>query len=171
MKCLNNKKLKNLIQFLILSTLIVWICYFLYCIYGAGTLGQNLSIWELKTKYLHNHRLHSDPANSAGPVSRNVQHKAPMPMIKEKIKKPFIPRDKPKSWIIFICGVLIGLLVAGPLAILGSALNFWLLKIIGSVLFFACWAIAAIMFFVGIISRISGNWKKLEDRNWKDQVW
>ncbi len=92
-------------------------------------------------------------------------------MSNQIVKKPFIPRNKPKSWIIFICGGFIGLLVASPLAVLGIILNFWFLKVIGTVLFFACGCTMATMFVVGAINRFSGNWKKLEEKDWKDQVW
>ena len=86
-------------------------------------------------------------------------------------KKPFIPRDKPKSWIIFICAGLIGLLVAGPIAIGGSILEIRLLGMIGVFLFFLCWAAMAVMFVVGFISKIFGHWKDLQEKDWKDQVW
>jgi hypothetical protein len=44
MKYLTSQKFKNLLRFVILSALVGWIFYFVYCIYGAGTLGENLSI-------------------------------------------------------------------------------------------------------------------------------
>lgn len=88
-----------------------------------------------------------------------------------KANKPFIPRDKPKSWIVFICTGLIAVLVAGPIAISGSILEIKSLKMTGVFLFMFCWVTMFVMFVVGMISRIMGKWKNIQEREWKDQVW
>ena len=88
-----------------------------------------------------------------------------------KSNKQFIPRDKPKSWIIFICSGLVCLLVASPIAIGGSVLKIKFLQMTGIFLFDLCWSTMAVMFVVGIINRIIGRWKNIEEKDWKDQVW
>jgi len=85
--------------------------------------------------------------------------------------KPFISRDKPKSWVLFVLGCLCGLLVAGPIAISGVALKIQLVKTIGFSLFFSCWAFGAVMFIIYTFSFVKGRYKDIEPRDWKEQIW
>ena len=86
-------------------------------------------------------------------------------------KKPFLPRDKPKSWIVFIICGLAGVLIAGPLAIAGILADIQAIKSIGTMLFWCCWIVAAAMWFVYISRSILGHYKSIEDRDWRQQVW
>jgi len=45
--------------------------------------------------------------------------------------KPFLPRDKPKSWIVFIICGLAGLLIAGPLMFSGIMFEIEALEFLG----------------------------------------
>ena len=83
------------------------------------------------------------------------------------MSRPFIPRDKPESWVVFFSALLVALLVFGPLVFLAEG---WLYRV-GSVGFIACWVVAASMWVVYRIGTGTGRHNKLEPRPWKDQVW
>lgn len=91
-------------------------------------------------------------------------------MSHDKIKKPFIPRDKPKSWVIAILGSLIGL-GGGLIGFVGAGMKVVPLYYFGVSIFVVCWVITfpTMLFFV--IRNFSGCYKKLEEKNWKEQVW
>ena len=88
----------------------------------------------------------------------------------EKITKPFIPRDKPKSWVIGILGVLIGL-GGGLTGFIGAGMKIAPLYYLGISVFVVCWiaAFPSMLFFV--FRNFSGRYRNLEERNWKDQLW
>jgi len=86
-------------------------------------------------------------------------------------KEPFLPRDKPRSWIVgIICG-LIGVLIAGPLAFAGIAFEISALKEAGTLLFWCCWIVAIAMGAVFLSKTITGRYKSIEARDWSKQVW
>lgn len=87
-----------------------------------------------------------------------------------KDSAPFIPRDKPRSWVV---GVLAGLsgLAAGLVAFVGAWLGFAVVKFVGIVLFVACWLAFAGAWLVFMIGLVSGRYAKVEPREWSDQVW
>jgi len=85
------------------------------------------------------------------------------------IKKPFIPRDWPKSRAIGYLSIIIELIIISPLyffighlPILGSVLY---------VLFFLLWAVGffSILFFM--IRQFEGKYKKIVACDWSNQVW
>ena len=86
-------------------------------------------------------------------------------------KRPFLPRDKPKSWVIFIICCLTGLLVAGPIAVSGIAFQVEALTSVGTAIFWGCWIVGIAMWIVYISRSIAGHYKSIEDRDWDDQVW
>ena len=86
-------------------------------------------------------------------------------------KKPFIPRDKPKSWCIGIISGLVGLLVAGPIMFAGAYLNFGFAKFVGMFIFVVCVLVFFLMWLVFMVGLASGKYKLVEDKNWKEQVW
>lgn len=74
-------------------------------------------------------------------------------------------------WVVaIICG-LIGVLVAGPLAIAGIAFEVGALKDVGTVLFWGCWIVAIPMGAVFLSKTITGRYKNIEARDWSEQVW
>jgi hypothetical protein len=87
------------------------------------------------------------------------------------IKKPFIPRDKPKSFILAIIAGLTGLLVAGPLMF---AEYFWGLKMlayIGKLLFVFSWTVGMVMGIVFASGLITGRYRNIEEKDWTHQIW
>ena len=84
--------------------------------------------------------------------------------------KPFIPRDKPKSWVVFVLSGLIGL--AFGLCAFASASQGWLTaKTIFSVGFILCWAIGAAAVITCAHGMLTGRYGNIQDRPWEDQVW
>jgi len=84
--------------------------------------------------------------------------------------KPFIPRDKPRSWVI---GVLAGLsgLGVGLIAFAAAALSIEWVKVVAITLFVACWATFAVSWLVFVSGLITGRYANLEPRNWSEQLW
>jgi uncharacterized membrane protein len=70
-----------------------------------------------------------------------------------------------------VLSVLCGLLVAGPIMFGGSYLQVNEAVIFGKLLFFLCWGIALIMWFIFIIGLVGGKYKKVPERDWREQVW
>lgn len=88
-----------------------------------------------------------------------------------KNKKPFFPKDKPKSWVIGISSGLIGLLVAGPIMFLGIYIEVDLIKVLGTIMFVLCWAAFAIAWVVYALGLLSGKYRDLQEKEWSEQVW
>ena len=86
-------------------------------------------------------------------------------------KKPFIPRDKPKSWVIAILSILIGLLIAAPILFVGHKFGITFLKLIGHILFIFSWATGMVSMIIFFIGNLQGKYETVEERVWKDQVW
>ena len=85
--------------------------------------------------------------------------------------RSFLPRDKPKSWVVtIICG-LIGVLVAGPLAVIGNVLQIEGLALAGTWIFWGSWLTAAPVSLFYICRLSTGHYKDIENRDWGDQVW
>ncbi len=85
--------------------------------------------------------------------------------------KTFLPRDKPKSWIVFIVCGLMGLLIAGPVVIIGMTFHLEALRSVGIVLFWFCWAAGGVMWLVYISRLIAGKYKEIAERDWREQIW
>lgn len=86
-------------------------------------------------------------------------------------EKPFIPRNKPKSWVVFILSCLFGLLVAGPIAILGASLAISSVKSLGVSLFMISWTIGMGSWLVFTFGLASGKYKNIQEAEWREQVW
>jgi CHASE2 domain-containing sensor protein len=84
--------------------------------------------------------------------------------------RPFIPRNKPRFWVI---GVLAGLagLGFGVLAFCAAWLGVSILKACFMAAFIACWAIFVVAWFGCLSGFISGRYRGLSDKPWRDQVW
>ena len=85
-------------------------------------------------------------------------------------KRPFIPPNYPKSFVVCVIAGLIGLLFGG-IAFLGAWLESVLLQNVGRFGFFASWAVAAAMFIIFLPRSWAGKYRDLQVRPWKDQVW
>jgi hypothetical protein len=86
-------------------------------------------------------------------------------------RRPFFPRNKPKSWVVAISAGLIALLVAGPLMLLGKLLAWSWLFGSGVTLFMLCWATFVLMWLVGVVGLLSGRYRQMIERDWDEQVW
>jgi len=89
----------------------------------------------------------------------------------DKNKKTFIPRNKPKSWIIGILAGLFGLLVAGPSLFVGYFFRWQLLQYLGKALFVGCWVTFALMWLLFMTRSLRGKYKKMSEKEWQNQVW
>ena len=84
--------------------------------------------------------------------------------------KPFIPRDKPRSWVVFICSGLLGMAV-GVVGFGFAWLGIKIIQAIAIALFILCWVICAISWLVFIFSLVSGRYSNLQPKSWSEQVW
>ena len=91
--------------------------------------------------------------------------------MKKSEKKPFFPKDKPKSWVMGISSGLVALLIAGPVTILGVYLELSIVKTIGTTIFILCWVIFAVTWFVFAIGMLSGKYRNLQEKEWGEQIW
>jgi len=87
------------------------------------------------------------------------------------MSQPFIPRDKPKSWVLFICAGLIVLLVFAPIIGLGIFFEASWVRGLGMFGFFMCWCVMAVAGVISAVGNISGRYRNLSAKDWKDQVW
>jgi len=85
--------------------------------------------------------------------------------------KPFIPRDKPKSWVVFICAGLLAVLVFGPLLFLAKFVDSGALFSVGAAGLFVCGGSMILSWPVFMIGLLMGKYKNLPEKEWKDQVW
>jgi len=85
-------------------------------------------------------------------------------------KRPFIPPDKPRSWVIMIISNLMGL-AAGALGFIASWLDVPLLLEVSRFLLIACVVIGLLAGVVFVTGALTGRYKGLEARAWQDQVW
>jgi hypothetical protein len=88
----------------------------------------------------------------------------------KEIKKPFIPRDKPKSWVIGIIAVFTGIAI-GLIAGIMSWLNLKPIFYICAFLFVCCWIVGAVNMVVFNFKLFTGKYHGLSAKEWKDQVW
>lgn len=86
-------------------------------------------------------------------------------------KQPFIPRDKPKFWVVAIIAGLVGVLVAGPIALVGVIYDLPFLNWLGTVVFFSAWTIAAFMWGIFVVGLIQGKYRGIRDLPWSEQLW
>ncbi len=103
---------------------------------------------------------HAWPLNSALCVNNKM-----------KENKVFIPRDKPKSFVIGILSCLVGLFVAGPILIAGKYYEINLIEIIGQFMFISCWVLFATSWLIFIFGLTNGKYKNLEEKEWSEQLW
>lgn len=88
-----------------------------------------------------------------------------------KTKEQFIPRDKPKSWVLGILSVLVGLLVVSPIIFIGAYFNFKFIQYISMGLFVLFWLTFAISWLVFGIGLFGGKYRNLQKQEWSKQLW
>ena len=86
-------------------------------------------------------------------------------------KRPFIPRDKPRSWVIGVLSGLIGLLVAGPIMANGAYFEFSFVKDTGITVFIICWLGFAISWLIFAFGMVTGKYRDIHAQDWNKQLW
>jgi hypothetical protein len=81
------------------------------------------------------------------------------------------PHDKPKSLVVFIAGLAIGLLVFLPLAVVGLTLEKITMFLTGSAGVAVSWLLAGFMGFLFAYGLRAGRYKDMHERPWRQQVW
>jgi membrane protein implicated in regulation of membrane protease activity len=84
--------------------------------------------------------------------------------------KPFIPLNKPRSWVIFICACLLGIAL-GLLGFIFTWLGFKVVAVFLIALFLLSWVVSFISWLVFISGLISGRYINIQDKQWSEQVW
>jgi hypothetical protein len=87
-----------------------------------------------------------------------------------KDTQSFIPRDKPRFWVLGVLAALSGLFF-GLVAFISSAMNLPMLKNIFVVPFMACWLVFAISWLGFLFGLLTGRYHQMEPRPWSEQVW
>lgn len=82
-----------------------------------------------------------------------------------------LPGDKPKSFVLFLGGALIGLLVFLPLAVVGLSLEKVALFLSGTAGVAVSWILAAFMGFLFTAGLYAGRYKEMHALPWRQQVW
>ena len=84
--------------------------------------------------------------------------------------RSFIPKDKPKSWVIFVLAALAGL--GFGLCAFAAASQGWLTaKAIFIAGFAICWATGAVAGATCGIGMLTGRYSDMQEKPWRDQVW
>jgi hypothetical protein len=84
--------------------------------------------------------------------------------------RPFIPQDKPKSWVIFVLAGLGGLGV-GLIGFGLRWLGFTTSANAAMVLFIGCWLVMAFAGLILAVRMLSGSYKDLQSKPWREQKW
>jgi hypothetical protein len=84
--------------------------------------------------------------------------------------KPFIPRDKPKSWVVGILAGLVGLSV-GLVGFVAAWVGINWLKLLAIFFFAVCWLVFAATWFVFVFGLLTGRYKNIQPKVWSEQLW
>lgn len=82
----------------------------------------------------------------------------------------FIPKDKPRFWVVFVLAGLLGLLF-GLVAFAAEWANLGWAAGPCKAAFFVAWLVAAFSGVGFAAGLLSGKYKSLSERPWKEQVW
>jgi len=82
-----------------------------------------------------------------------------------------IPGAKPKSLIVFLAGLLAGLLVFLPLAFVGLSLEKIGMFLTGTAGIAVSWITAAFMGFLFAAGLYTGRYKEIRSLPWRKQLW
>ena len=83
---------------------------------------------------------------------------------------PFIPKDKPKSWVVGLLAGLAGIAV-GLVAFAAAWAGIIWLKSISTFLFVLCWLAFAVSWFVFISGLLTNRYDNMQPKEWDDQLW
>jgi hypothetical protein len=87
------------------------------------------------------------------------------------LTKFLFPRDKPKSSVLFALAILAGYLVAGPIALFGFWLNLAYVANFGMALFALFLVLGFVMGFFHFTGRLTGRYRGITSRPWREQLW
>lgn len=93
-----------------------------------------------------------------------------MDIANNRAKRPFIPRNKPRFWVVFVLACLTGMGI-GLIGFGAAWLELELLQKVAMALFMVCWGIAAVSWFGFIVGLLSVRYRGLQEKSWKEQVW
>ncbi len=85
-------------------------------------------------------------------------------------KRPFIPRDKPRFWVLFVLAGLSGMGVG----LIGFGAAWFEQRWLASpmmLLFACCWLVAAVSWLGFIFGLLTGRYRNLSPRPWAEQIW
>ena len=85
-------------------------------------------------------------------------------------KQAFLPRDKPRSWVVGVCAGLIGMAI-GLLGFFSAWLGIKPVQAIAVFLFVICWLTSAVSWLFFLLRLISGQYRNLEPKEWQQQIW
>jgi hypothetical protein len=84
--------------------------------------------------------------------------------------KPFIPRDKPRSWVIGVCAGLIGMAV-GLVGFVFAWVGIKPIQAIAIFLFMVCWLTFALSWLVFAFRLLTGHYRNIQSKDWAQQIW
>ena len=87
-----------------------------------------------------------------------------------RMSRPFLPLDKPRSWTVFVVSCLTGVVI-GAVGFGAAFLELDFLRLAAMALFGVCWAIAAVSWVLFMVRFTNGDYRGIEARPWKDQIW
>ena len=82
-----------------------------------------------------------------------------------------LPDDKPKSWVVFLDGLLLGLLVFVPLVVVALHYEMIPLFLFAALGLAIVWLTAAFLGQRFAASLAAGRYRDLQPLPWRDQVW
>jgi len=87
-----------------------------------------------------------------------------------KQKRPFIPQDKPKFWVI---GVLLGLfgLAFGLVGLVGAWFGISILRWLGVFVMASCVAVFFVCWVGAFVGSVGGKHRNIQAKPWSEQVW
>jgi len=85
-------------------------------------------------------------------------------------QKPFIPRDKPKSWVVLTLACLSGLGI-GLLMFVAYELELRPLGELMRFLFLCCWGVGMLSGTMFLVNLVRGRYRNLRALPWGEQQW
>ena len=89
----------------------------------------------------------------------------------QQIQHIHLPHDKPKSLLLFLAGLLAGLFIFVPMIIAGLALERVMVMLAGAAGLAVAWLPAAFMALLFAARLAAGDYRQIETRPWREQVW
>jgi hypothetical protein len=89
----------------------------------------------------------------------------------KRTKFTLIPHNKPKSWVLANLAFSTGVLVAIPILLAGLHFHLGFVKALGIFLFGLCCITYVCMLAIRFVKTLSGKYRCIEERDWKDQTW